>query len=190
MADYPDSQVTVYGHSLGSMCAQYALANLDDHYVNRIQGGYLYQGPNIYGTLTEDQKARADSYKDRGHNYVDNRDLIAFGYSDQNRLVTIAQAVAALSNAFSTLLSDVTTVIAGRASATASRDQAVGQVHFVDSDEAGGITAQHMWGGYRFDAEGNLILVDGDKEANKYYTKYASLCQDLGGCYPKEWSRG
>ena len=49
---YPNAKVTVYGHSLGSMNAQYALANVRD--ISRISGAYIYQGPNTYPVLTEE----------------------------------------------------------------------------------------------------------------------------------------
>lgn len=52
---YPNAQVYVYGHSLGSMNAQYAIADLDKKDINRISGGFFYQGPNIYSNLTPKQ---------------------------------------------------------------------------------------------------------------------------------------
>ncbi|MEG3241654.1 DUF2974 domain-containing protein [Streptococcus suis] len=46
LKDYPNAQITVYGHSLGSMNAQYALATVSD--IDRIAGAYIYNGPNVY----------------------------------------------------------------------------------------------------------------------------------------------
>lgn len=34
----------------------------------------------------------------------------------------------------------------------------VGNVLYVDGSPTGGITAQHMWQGYEFDKDGNLML--------------------------------
>ena len=83
---YPNAKVTVYGHSLGSMNAQYALANVRD--ISRISGAYIYQGPNIYPVLTEEQRQRVDAMKYRIHNYVDDKDMIPIGYP-KNRMDSV-----------------------------------------------------------------------------------------------------
>ena len=72
MLEYPNAKISVYGHSLGSMNAQYALANVRD--ISRISGAYIYQGPNIYPVLTKEQRQRVDAIKYRIHNYVDDKD--------------------------------------------------------------------------------------------------------------------
>ena len=54
MEKYPNAKINIYGHSLGSMDAQYALANVTDY--SRIKSANIYNGPNIYSTLTEEQK--------------------------------------------------------------------------------------------------------------------------------------
>lgn len=70
---YPNAQVYVYGHSLGSMNAQYAIADLDKKDINRISGGFFYQGPNIYSNLTPKQQdtVKAINALDRLFNFVD-----------------------------------------------------------------------------------------------------------------------
>lgn len=83
---YPNAKVTVYGHSLGSMNAQYALANVRD--ISRISGAYIYQGPNTYPVLTEEQRQRVDAMKYRIHNYVDDKDMIPIGYP-RNRMDSV-----------------------------------------------------------------------------------------------------
>ena len=83
---YPNAKVTVYGHSLGSMNAQYALANVRD--ISRISGAYIYQGPNTYPVLTEEQRQRVDAMKYRIHNYVDDKDMIPIGYP-KNRMDSV-----------------------------------------------------------------------------------------------------
>lgn len=83
---YPNAKVTVYGHSLGSMNAQYALANVRD--ISRISGAYIYQGPNTYPVLTEEQRQRVDAMKYRIHNYVDDKDMVPIGYP-KNRMDSV-----------------------------------------------------------------------------------------------------
>ncbi|MFX3991674.1 triacylglycerol lipase, partial [Streptococcus suis] len=46
LKDYPNAKITVYGHSLGSMNDQYAMAAVSD--IDRIAGAYIYNGPNVY----------------------------------------------------------------------------------------------------------------------------------------------
>ena len=45
MCLYPNAQVYVYGHSLGSMNAQYAVANVSKKDIDRIQGGFFMKDP-------------------------------------------------------------------------------------------------------------------------------------------------
>lgn len=79
---YPNAQVFVYGHSLGSMNAQYAIADLSDKDSSRIDGGFFYQGPNVYSILTPAQRATADALNKLNilFNYVDPKDLVPIGY--------------------------------------------------------------------------------------------------------------
>ena len=86
LVSYPNAKVTVYGHSLGSMNAQYALANVRD--ISRISGAYIYQGPNTYPVLTEEQRQRVDAMKYRIHNYVDDKDMVPIGYP-KNRMDSV-----------------------------------------------------------------------------------------------------
>lgn len=78
MKKYGNALFDVYGHSLGSMNGQYALANAK--YPERIRNAYLYEGPNIYGLLTKDQKKQADGLKKRIYNYIDLKDKVPIGY--------------------------------------------------------------------------------------------------------------
>ncbi|MHC5216618.1 hypothetical protein ACYSNR_08115 [Enterococcus sp. LJL128] len=78
MALYENAYFDIYGHSLGSMNGQYALSASE--YSDRIRSAYLYQGPNIYGLLTDDQKKQADKLRDRVFNYVDMKDYVPIGY--------------------------------------------------------------------------------------------------------------
>lgn len=79
---YPNAQVFVYGHSLGSMNAQYAVSDLSDKDSLRIAGGFFYEGPNIYGVLSPKQQVTADALTklNKLFNCVDSKDIIAIGY--------------------------------------------------------------------------------------------------------------
>lgn len=57
MARFPNAKVDVCGHSLGSMAGQYALSDLSREQSKRINGAWLYEGPNIYSTLNATQKS-------------------------------------------------------------------------------------------------------------------------------------
>lgn len=78
LRDYPEAQISLYTHSLGTMDAQYALANVSDP--SRIKEAHIYQGPNIYMQLRDAQKKTVDLLKYRIHNYVDDMDIVALGY--------------------------------------------------------------------------------------------------------------
>lgn len=82
LKDYPNAKIHIYGHSLGSMDGQYALANLKKGELSRINGAYFYQGPNIYATLSAKQKEMVQALNGRHivFNYIDKRDSIPIGY--------------------------------------------------------------------------------------------------------------
>ena len=118
MEKYPNTKINIYGHSLGSMDAQYALANVTDY--SRIKSANIYNGPNIYSTLTEEQKINVSALYDKINNYVDSRDLVGLGYN--------------------------------------KGEGTVGKTYNFSGESSGfNKVDQHMWGGYRFDDNGNLI---------------------------------
>ncbi|HAB0008041.1 TPA_asm: hypothetical protein GIN74_01145 [Listeria monocytogenes] len=82
MKDYPNAQVYVYGHSLGSMNAQYAVADLEKKDISRISGGFFYQGPNIYANLTPKQQdtVTAINALNKLFNFIDRKDYVPIGY--------------------------------------------------------------------------------------------------------------
>ena len=86
LENYPNAKISVYAHSLGSMNAQYALANVRD--ISRISGAYIYQGPNIYPVLNKEQRQRVDAIKYRIHNYIDDKDMVPLGYPE-NRMDSV-----------------------------------------------------------------------------------------------------
>ncbi|EKZ0313814.1 DUF2974 domain-containing protein [Listeria monocytogenes] len=134
---YPNAQIYVYGHSLGSMNAQYAIADLDKKDIKRIGGGFFYQGPNIYSNLTPKQQdtVKAINALDRLFNFVDRKDYVAIGYG--------------------------------------IGDPTIGHLIEVESKKAG-MVEQHMWGGYQFDEDGNVLT---DKEGSLRLAKYATAQQ-------------
>ncbi|EEJ0015232.1 DUF2974 domain-containing protein [Listeria innocua] len=134
---YPNAQIYVYGHSLGSMNAQYAIADLDKKDIKRISGGFFYQGPNIYSNLTPKQQdtVKAINALDRLFNFIDRKDYVAIGYG--------------------------------------IGDPTIGHLIEVESKKAG-LVEQHMWGGYQFDKEGNILT---NKEGSLQLAKYATAQQ-------------
>ncbi|WP_346418280.1 hypothetical protein [Listeria monocytogenes] len=134
---YPNAQIYVYGHSLGSMNAQYTIADLDKKDIKRISGGFFYQGPNIYSNLTPKQQdtVKAINALDRLFNFVDRKDYVPIGYG--------------------------------------IGDPAIGHLIEVESKKAG-MVEQHMWGGYQFDEDGNVLT---DKEGSLRLAKYATAQQ-------------
>ncbi|KXT60370.1 hypothetical protein SORDD05_00739 [Streptococcus oralis] len=77
MEKYPNAKINVYGHSLGSMDAQYSMAALQADQVKRIQKAFIYNGPDIYRILSPEQRKVVDSIKTRIHNYADPDDPIS-----------------------------------------------------------------------------------------------------------------
>lgn len=134
---YPNAQIYVYSHSLGSMNAQYAIADLDKKDIKRISGGFFYQGPNIYSNLTPKQQdtVKAINALDRLFNFIDRKDYVAIGYG--------------------------------------IGDPTIGHLIEVESKKAG-LVEQHMWGGYQFDKEGNILT---NKEGSLQLAKYATAQQ-------------
>lgn len=113
----------IYGHSLGSINAQYALANC--HHPQMIQGAYLYEGTNIWLLLDQKQRRIAAKLRPKIYNYVDIYDPVTLGITATHHMV--------------------------------------GKLMYVDSTQMAPIK-QHMWGGYKFDKDGNLYLREIDDE--------------------------
>ena len=77
MEKYPNAKINIYGHSLGSMDAQYAMAVLEASQIERIQQAYIYNGPDIYRILSPEQRKIVDQIKGRIYNYADPKDKIS-----------------------------------------------------------------------------------------------------------------
>ncbi|MDG3132349.1 DUF2974 domain-containing protein [Streptococcus suis] len=139
--DYPQAQVTLYGHSLGSMNAQYALATVSD--IDRVAGAYIYNGPNVYPALTDQEKYRVDALKYRIHNYIDQNDMVPIGYSGKDA--------------------------PGYKAPPGTSDNAVGIVYRIESKSGLNPIAQHMWGGYQWYPDGCLKVKTGSSILESRY---------------------
>lgn len=138
LVKYPNAKVNLYGHSLGSMNGQFAVSNTTD--INRIQGAYFFNGPNIHSILNDKQKKKAQKIKHKIFNYVDMNDIVGLGYVDST---------------FGGL--------------DKLKNFAIGQVIEINSqrvplnhdDSTIDRLAQHSFGGYLVDKNGNFIHKDG-----------------------------
>lgn len=142
LKDYPNAQITVYGHSLGSMNAQYALATVSD--IDRIAGAYIYNGPNVYPALTDVEKAIVNALKYRIHNYIDQKDFVPIGYSGKDA--------------------------PGYKSPAGTSEGAIGIVYRVDSKTNLNPIDQHVWGGYQWNADGSLKVKEGSSKLEQHYS--------------------
>lgn len=85
MEKYPNAKINIYGHSLGSMDAQYAMAALEAAQIERIQQAYIYNGPDVYRILSPEQRKIVDQIKGRIYNYADPKDKISMVGRDLNK---------------------------------------------------------------------------------------------------------
>ena len=138
MEKYPNAKVNIYAHSLGSMDAQYSLANVTEY--SRIKSAHLYNGPNVYPILSHDQKVNVSALYDKIYNQVDSRDPIGLGYEEGEGTVGKTYKFNGVNK-------------------TALPTVFFGLLGYAISEG----TDQHMWGGYRFDDNGNLIDEKGNR---------------------------
>lgn len=75
----------LYGHSLGAINAQYALANC--RHPERILGAYLYEGTNIWLLLDQKQRKMAGKLRQKIFNYVDIYDPVTLGITSSHHMV-------------------------------------------------------------------------------------------------------
>lgn len=89
---YPTKTFFIYGHSLGSSInAQFALANC--LFPEQIGGVYLYEGPNIYWLLNNEQRARVLQLRCQIFNYIDPRDVVVLGYLDRQHTIGLVRVI-------------------------------------------------------------------------------------------------
>ncbi len=91
MQEYPTTKFWLYGHSLGSINAQYALA--DCRFPQQLAQSFLYEGPNIYWLLSAEQRKRALQIRCQIFNYVDPRDIVTLGYLDNQHVIGLLRVV-------------------------------------------------------------------------------------------------
>lgn len=132
LEEFPDGHFYIYGHSLGAINAEYALANC--RFPDQIAGAYLYEGTNIWRLLTHKERQLVAQLRGRINTYVDIYDPVTLGYTASKRMV--------------------------------------GKLHYVDSLPMNPVK-QHMWGGYRFDGNGNLL----EKEVDQRFMDSSKMQQ-------------
>lgn len=79
------SRFYIYGHSLGSINAQFALANCS--HPEAIAAAYLYEGTNIWLLLTPKERRRVAQMRERVFNYVDIYDPVTLGITETHHMV-------------------------------------------------------------------------------------------------------
>lgn len=87
----PQATFYLYGHSLGSINAQFALANC--LYPEQIGHACLYEGPNLYWLLSGKQRQTATVLRCQIFNYIDPLDVIAMGYIDPQHTIGLLRIV-------------------------------------------------------------------------------------------------
>lgn len=81
----PKARAFVYGHSLGSINAQYAVSTCQ--HPERVVNAWLYEGSNVYRLLNSAERAAATQVKANIHQYIDPLDLLAVGYTDFSHVI-------------------------------------------------------------------------------------------------------
>ena len=170
MEKYPNAKINLYGHSLGSMDVQYAIANVKDY--DRINSVNVYQGPNIYTTLTPEQKANVSALYSKTNNYIDSNDLIGFGYNKGQGTVGKVYQFKGVKNSlenidarrYDEVLPNGSILKPGQGNILPYLFDVYkfGVPRWIFNRIVEG-NDTHMWGGYRFDKDGNLIDVNSNQ---------------------------
>lgn len=79
------TQIYIYGHSLGSINAQFALANC--HHPDAIGAAYLYEGTNIWLLFTPKERRQVAKMREKIFNYVDIYDPVTLGITETHHMV-------------------------------------------------------------------------------------------------------
>ena len=83
MDRYPNARFKFYAHSLGGLNLQASLGSLEDKYLNRVDGAYIYEAPNLYPLLSDEEKKQVDKIKYKIYNYIDKRDIVTWEHSKE-----------------------------------------------------------------------------------------------------------
>lgn len=146
MEKYPKAKINLYGHSLGSMNVQCALSCVTDY--SRIKCAYIYNGPNIYEFLSFNQKVMVSVLYPKIHNFIDSNDIIGMWYEEGKGAVGQIYKFRGLDK--KTIPTILGSVLLGGFGGLAARGY-------------GSFSVQHLWGGYNFNENGNLLDKDGKK---------------------------
>lgn len=84
LEEFPDGHFYIYGHSLGAINAEYALANC--RFPDQI-AAYLYEGTNIWRLLTHKERQLVAQLRGRINTYVDIYDPVTLGFTASKRMV-------------------------------------------------------------------------------------------------------
>ena len=170
MEKYPNAKINLYGHSLGSMDVQYAIANVKDY--DRINSVNIYQGPNIYSTLTPEQKANVSALYSKTNNYIDSNDMIGLGYNKGQGTVGKVYQFKGVKNSlenidarrYDEVLPNGSILKPGQGNMLPYLFDVYkfGVPRWIFNRIVEG-NDTHMWGGYRFDKDGNLIDVNSNQ---------------------------
>lgn len=170
MEKYPNAKINLYGHSLGSMDVQYAIANVKDY--DRINSVNVYQGPNIYTTLTPEQKANVSALYSKTNNYIDSNDIIGLGYFKGQGTVGKVYQFTGVKNSlenidarrYDEVLPNGSILKPGQGNILPYLVDinTLGVPRWIFNRIVEGNDI-HMWGGYRFDKDGNLIDVNSNQ---------------------------
>ena len=170
MEKYPNAKINLYGHSLGSMDVQYAIANVKDY--DRINSVNVYQGPNIYTTLTPEQKANVSALYSKTNNYIDSNDIIGLGYFKGQGTVGKVYQFTGVKNSlenidarrYDEVLPNGSILKPGQGNMLPYLFDVYkfGVPRWIFNRIVEG-NDTHMWGGYRFDKDGNLIDVNSNQ---------------------------
>lgn len=79
------TEIYIYGHSLGSINAQFALANC--HHPDAIGAAYLYEGTNIWLLFTPKERRCVAKMREKIFNYVDIYDPVTLGITETHHMV-------------------------------------------------------------------------------------------------------
>lgn len=82
---FKGKQVYIYGHSLGAINAQFALANC--HHPETIAAAYLYEGTNIWLLLTPKERRQVAKIRQKIFNYVDIYDPVTLGITETHHMI-------------------------------------------------------------------------------------------------------
>lgn len=85
ISQFRGSQIYIYGHSLGSINAQFALANC--RHPETIGAAYLYEGTNIWLLFTPKERRRVAQMREKIYNYVDIYDPVTLGITETHHMV-------------------------------------------------------------------------------------------------------